>query len=404
VVLTLLLLIAVLWRFAPIETSAPWRVPFRRLLPGIALAVSLMTLYELLLVGALSRWLRSGWSPPTSVRFANALIETSFPTILLLFVVRMSADRLGAMAGAVSWTYLLFIIFSIMQLNPRLCLFVGVVAATEYTALGLFVLHRVSPLVVNSSLALPIQYIAKGLLLLIAGGMAGFLAHRIRHQFLATVRSVRERDRAVSIIGQHVSPAVAHRLLSQPMENEGEERIVCVMFLDIRDFTRFSEERSPREIMSYLNTLFGFMIDVVNDQGGIVNKFLGDGLMAVFGAPVNEQRVCPRAVATSLEILARVEAMNERGEIPPTRIGIGLNAGTVVTGIVGSAERKEYTVIGDMVNLASRVEKATKRFDARLLVSESVWERLDESVRHGEDLGRVKLRGQSQRVRLHRLA
>src|SRR5439155_23989801 len=101
-------------------------------------------------------------------------------------------------------------------------------------------------------------------------------------------------------------------------------------------------------------------------------KFLGDGFMAVFGAPVEDAERCTHAVGASLEILERLDRLNAAGKIRPTRVGIGLHMGEAVTGNVGSADRKEYTIIGDVVNLASRLEQANKKFQARLLNSVEV--------------------------------
>jgi adenylate cyclase len=214
---------------------------------------------------------------------------------------------------------------------------------------------------------------------------------------------VQERDKAISIFGQHVSPQVAEKLLNQPAESVGEEKDVCIMFLDIRDFSKIAAQKTPSEVMEYLNTLFSFMIEVVNEHNGIVNKFLGDGFMAVFGAPVEDASPGDNALRSSREILRRVEELNESKAIPPTRLGIGLHLGRAITGSVGSDERKEYTIIGDAVNLAARIEQATKKFKAMLLVSEGLWSAVDHDAYQAKDLGLVELKGQSQATRLYQI-
>jgi len=251
-------------------------------------------------------------------------------------------------------------------------------------------------------LASPHQYVVKSALLLAGGLIAGFVASQIRRQLAQALATLQERDRAISIFGQHVSPQVAELLLKQPIDSAGQERNVCVMFLDIRDFSRLANVRAAPEVMDYLNTLFGFMIPVINEHQGIVNKFLGDGFMAVFGAPVDDGDQCRHAVDAAREILRRVDQLNRDGRIPQTRLGIGLHLGRAVTGNVGGSERKEYTVIGDVVNLASRIEQATKQYAACLLVSETVAKSLGGGA--GEDMGLVELKGQAQAVRLFKLA
>ena len=146
------------------------------------------------------------------------------------------------------------------------------------------------------------------------------------------------------------------------------------MFLDIRDFTRFAEKRTPEEVVGYLNTIFDVGVDAVVKHHGIVNKFLGDGFMAVFGAPIAERNPCASAIDAGREVLARIDALVAGGQIPPTRVGLGLHAGKAIVGNIGSSLRKEYTVIGDVVNVASRVESLERRASgSQMLVTEEVW-------------------------------
>jgi adenylate cyclase len=249
----------------------------------------------------------------------------------------------------------------------------------------------------------PVFTFSRSLILFAGGVVAGLVARQIRRQVEVSLQTLEERDRAVRIFGQHVSPQIAEKLLHQPVELAGELRTVCVMFLDIRNFSGYAAVARPEAVMAYLNTLFDFMIDVVNAHHGIVNKFLGDGFMAVFGAPIDDAESCGHAVDASLEILEQLDRLNSTGKIHPTRVGIGLHVGEAVTGNVGSSERKEYTIIGDVVNLASRLEQATKEFHARLLVSESVRRSLNR-ITTVEDLGLVELKGQPQPSRVFKVA
>ena len=233
----------------------------------------------------------------------------------------------------------------------------------------------------------PISHFARSLIVFVAGVIAGLVARQIKRQVEASLHTVLERDQAVRIFGQYVSPQIADKLLHKPVELDGELRNVCVMFLDIRDFSSYAAGARPEAFVAYLNTLFDFMIDVVNEHHGIVNKFPGDGFMAVFSAPLDDARHCEHAVDASLKILERLDRLNAAGKIPPTRVGIGLHMGEAVTGNVGSSQRKEYTIIGDVVNLASRLEQATKQFHALLLISEVVRQKLDATVSGAEDLG-----------------
>ena len=374
-----------------------------------AIVVGSYLAYEVLLLKWLNSLSASRRSPPPFYRYLNTLVEVSLPTVALA----AGGSTLGALpmlVGAVPFVYFPFLCLSALSLEFRLCVFAGVVAAMEFLAASLLLIRSEPPpsgamgsaSPVLAMLHSPHQWLVKASLLLVAGLIAGFVAHQIRRQLAAALKMIEERDLAVSIFGQHVSPQVAELLLKQPMDFAGQERNVCIMFCDIRDFSRIAGERAPAEVVRYLNTLFGSMIPVVNEHQGIINKFLGDGFMAVFGAPVDDGEQCRHAVECGHSLLDCVERLNREQAIPPTRIGIGLHLGTALTGNVGGGERKEYTVIGDVVNLAARIEQATKQFNARLLASEAVVKNYSGPT--GEDLGPVELKGQTAATRLFRLA
>lgn len=180
--------------------------------------------------------------------------------------------------------------------------------------------------------------------------------------------------------------------------------MVCLMFLDIRDFTKYAEQRTPQEVMSFLNSLFEPMVDSVNGHGGIINKFLGDGFLAMFGAPIEDKQASSHAVAAAREILAKLDDDPLFGGLS-VKVGIGLHAGEAVTGTVGSAQRKEYTLIGDVVNLASRIEQLNKQFGSQLLISEMVWDVLSLDERSGGiELGPVSVKGRERPVHVYQLA
>jgi adenylate cyclase len=176
------------------------------------------------------------------------------------------------------------------------------------------------------------------------------------------------------------------------------------MFLDIRNFTTFSESRTPQEVVAYLNSLFDFMINIVNRNHGIINKFLGDGFMAVFGAPFSNGLDSCNAVNASKEILQKLKEEIEAGSILPTTVGIGLHTGNAVTGNIGSIQRKEYTIIGDVVNLASRIESLNKQFNSQFLISGTVKEAIGDAGNDAVSLGEVIVKGRAEPVEIFKLA
>lgn len=359
--------------------------------------------YELIAVRMVHRALNGGFRPPKFARYVNAFIETSIPTLALVVGIDASSPAY-VLTIPIPWIYFFFIILSTLRLSFWLCVFTGFVAAAEYTWLAFHYLSLPQTGPIDPSLTAPIWQAARVGILLGSGCLAGVVSLQIRRQFTRALRSVEERNRVVSMFGQHVSPAVVDQLLNQDVELSGEVREVCVMFLDIQGFTTFAENRRPEEVVAYLNGLFSVMIEVVNRHKGIVNKFLGDGFMAVFGAPISDASACRNAVGTALEIVEQIRAMSASGEIAPTFIRIGLHAGEVVTGNVGSHERKEYTIIGDVVNLASRLEQLNKQYGSQLLVSDTVLDRLDSHRERATPHGEVLVRGREHPVQVYQLA
>jgi adenylate cyclase len=371
-------------------------------LPALAGLFGPAIAFELLVCGWLTYCLRHGRRLPPAAVYAIALAETSFPTFtILLFSHAM--DPMLALTMTPTHHYYFFILLSTLRLQPKLSLFTGAVAAVEYFTLAfVFLLSQAAG--DDVGLTAFTMHIWKASLYLLAGGVAAFVASQIRKQVANALRSVEDQKRVRDVFGKHVSPQVVDQLLRQDVAADGEVRHVCVMFLDIRDFTARSSRMRPEEVVGYLNTLFDFMIECINRHNGIVNKFLGDGFMAVFGAPVTDGRDSQNAVAAAREILERVDAMNAFTDGEPTRVGMGVHAGPVLAGNVGSALRKEYTIIGDTVNLASRIEALNKQFGSRLLISEEVWRESGAAVAEAERLGPVAVKGKEEPVPVYRLA
>ena len=327
--------------------------------------------YELLVRNAFSNFIKNKTQPPEIIRYLNAFVETSIPTVGITLFGFFQGPT-DAILSPIIFIYFFFIMLSTLRLNFRLSIFTSLVAASGYLSVSLYFYNTNQIQNINlMSLELPMIFL-RAVFFLIGGGIAGMVAIQIKNGFLKSIENIEERKQLMNIFGQHVSPEVVDKLLNQNVEIESEVKHVCVMFLDIRNFTSFSENKSPVEVVNYLNTLFEFMIEIVNRNNGIINKFLGDGFMAVFGAPITNGKDCVNAVNASKEILEKVNEYNQSAKIPPTKIGIGLHSGDAVTGNVGSDLRKEYTVIGDVVNLASRIEQLTKQYSEPILLSEDV--------------------------------
>jgi adenylate cyclase len=209
-----------------------------------------------------------------------------------------------------------------------------------------------------------------------------------------------ERDRVRDLLGKVVSPEVAEELLRGDVTLGGEEREVTVLFSDLRDFTSMSESLSPQELLAILNLYFTRMSGIVETHGGVIDKYVGDGLMAIFGAPVSKADDADRAMQAALEMTDALDGLNENWRarsLPVIGVGIGINTDVVVAGNMGSETRLNYTVIGDGVNLASRLEGLTKNreYDARIIISGATLAKAKQkyAVR---SLGDVAVKGKQQ--------
>ena len=223
-------------------------------------------------------------------------------------------------------------------------------------------------------------------------------------QSLDAAQREAEQTRILNLFGRHTSPAVVAELLRHEADPPGRRTAACVMFLDVRDFTTFAEQADPEAVVDFLNRFFSLTVDAVTSRGGIIHQLLGDGFMAIFGAPLATPDDCTNAVEASLDIVQRVEDETEAGRLRPTRVGIGLHAGEVVAGTVGSAQHKEYKVTGDVVNVASRVEGLNKTLNSCVLATSAVWKRLPPGRFEATCHEAVPLRGRAATLDLYQLA
>jgi adenylate cyclase len=365
-------------------------------------AIGPFLLYELGAFAFLRRRLAQDKDFPRFARFINALIETSLPSVIIAVLAFHMNPRL-VFGFWPPLLYFIFILLSTLRLDFWLSLWTGAVAAVQQMALVLWLLP-ITPFG-NAPEETLAYHFSRSIVLLIAGVVAGVVAGSLRRQFDNSVAAAAARDRVTNLFGQHVSPAVVDRLLASSSAPSSELRTVCVLFLDIRGFTAMTRTRPADETVALLNDFFAEMIEIVDRHGGIINKFLGDGFLALFGAPLKDPSAATNALAAARDMLEAVDAWTRQRPQQALRIGIGIHIGDAVTGTVGSPQRKEYTVIGDTVNLAARLEQLTKETGSRLLVSDSVHQAM-QATGDGAlatDLGPMAIRGYDEAVRVWRV-
>ena len=219
---------------------------------------------------------------------------------------------------------------------------------------------------------------------------------RLAQSFNTMVEGLDERDRLREAFGAYVDPDLAERVLREGANLAGEELEVSVLFLDIRDFTAFAERSEPIEVVAQLNELWALVVPALLRNGGHANKFIGDGLLAVFGAPDHRPDHAERAVTAALEIAELVHEQYD-GRIA---VGIGVNSGRVLAGTVGGGGRVEFTVIGDAVNTASRVEAATRETGDDVLVTDATRDLVCGFRFDFEERASVPMKGKRTEVRL----
>jgi class 3 adenylate cyclase len=223
--------------------------------------------------------------------------------------------------------------------------------------------------------------------------------------FNRMLHGLREREMVKETFGKYVTPEIRDAILAGRVRGEGELIEATMLFADLRDFTPWVEATEPRQVVRDLNEYFTEMDQAIRAHGGLVLQFIGDEIEAVFGAPIAAPDHAGRAVHAAIEMRQRLQAWNARREAAgrtPLRNGIGIHTGTVLAGNIGGAERLSYALVGDPVNLASRIQGLTKDFKVDILISDATRSRLDGAV-VVEELPAVRVKGRVEEVNVYKV-
>ncbi len=373
---------------------------------GISIAFALNEILPSLLHGArpfqadsrlfASYWLAAAavfWATRHSARAARlvgldvALVDIPF-AFLLQWTVVLRNPAISAVPLAGTIFFMLLVLAAAFSLEAwRIVLAAAVGAAAEVWLLSL------SPEAV--------QFIVWAVPVIAGVALIGLYNTR---RTLRLVEGVAREQRRRERLGRYFSPQVAERVdaLGDAVA-AGESREATILFSDLRDFTALSEPLSSEQVVALLNEYHTRMVDAVFAHGGTLDKYIGDGIMAYFGAPVPQPDHAARAVRCALamqDALASLNAERARGGAPPLRMGIGIHTGVVVVGDIGTPRRREYTAIGDAVNVAARIEEFTKVVGAPILVSEVTRRQAGDAIEFAR-AGPAHLRGRSQAVEVY---
>lgn len=333
---------------------------------------------------------------PNFYKVLTITVEASIPFVCIL--IQSLHLQLGK---AYNNVYLIehipFMLLSILYLRFWLCFYASLIAILGRLLL-LFIISfftEVDKQLLNESWGLTE--------ILLSGFIMGTIALLLRKMIESALAVASEKTRLHDIFGRFVSKDVADQIVSKDLKIGGDNVNASVLFLDIRNFTHRSSTMAPEDAVAFLNQVFNFTVAEVEKAGGMVNKFLGDGFMAVFGAPLSLPNSCNSAVICAIGIFEKLQLFNVSRLGENVSLGIGINYGPMVAGVMGTNTRKEYTVIGDIVNTASRIESLNKEFGTSLLISQSVYDNLDANLKDQfESMPPTMVKGKDQPISIYK--
>lgn len=380
---------------------------FRQVTYTAMIFMGSMTVFEFLMFLFVRRRIRDDYrSIPLWLQYLNAFIEISSPTIIMIILAGSISSPAVVLSSPAVYLYFIFIVISTLRLDFKITLFISIAAALEFFVMSSILVPDQQPETFEQLLNSFIGSAAKTILILLAGLCAAFVAHRIRREIDRSLAFAEKGSKIINLFGQQISKEIVDEMLETNGSISSKLMRVCVMFVDIRDFTSYVSGKTPAQIVSYQNAFFSVVINIVTRHKGIINQFLGDGCMVTFGAPVPLVNPSLNAIRAALEIRKRIAELSQSGEIPMTKVGIGMHVGEAVTGNIGTELRQQYNITGSVVIIAARIEQLNKQYKSQILASADVIRDVSNHTLGLEtiNIGEVNLKGWSEPVAICRLA
>lgn len=362
----------------------------------LSLAISLLAKREMM----------KGW-----LMYLVFLVYVNMPTFFFLtshFILPSGAATY--IPGPMTYLYSILIIISGFTFHVRLPIIAGVIASIAYYSI--FILSK--PFLLQIAVSDPILfqeltdnniYMLKSAMFLTTGLLVSSFTLIAKKLVIKARLEEREKAMVNKLFGQYVSDEVKEKIIESQASTNGEQKDVAILFSDIRGFTSFSEFLSPQEVVQHLNEYFDKMVDSISASHGVVDKFIGDAIMGVFGGVLKLEKPCDAALEAAMGMQRGLEELNiewEQKGLSVFQIGIGLHFGSVLQGPIGSQNRKDFTIIGDSVNTTARIESLTKDYQTFLLISESFYHRLSKPYQAKlKYIDQVQIRGKEQEVKLY---
>jgi adenylate cyclase len=366
-----------------------------------ALWILLIIIYEFIVLQMLRRKIKNRQRVGTGFKLWHTLIEISFPSLIMYFMV-FRLGMLSFLDSPINSLYFIFIILSILHLDFTVSLFTGILAAVQYSAIIHYGFLEVTRIDTYAPASPENSYYLRNISLILGSAAAGFVAHELKSRIRISFESKKAKDEIELLFDQQVSREVSKALIKDKGVTKRLE--ATVMFLDIRDFTAFADSHTPDEVINFQNKFLSPVIDIINIHQGVVFQILGDGVMACFGSPVENVLHADMAFQASLQIRTKVKELSDRAVIPTTRIGIGLHSGQIVTGNIGNEQRKQFSISGSPVIVASRLEQLNKKFGTELLISHEVLRNISPGKAEISFVTEETLRGIGLPVKVYKVA